>query len=476
MNYLDILNEYKQEMIAALGELVAYPSVAAEAVRTADGEVLPFGRSVHDVYVHTLKLGDAMGMSSFNAHNYGGHIELRSDTDNAETLGIIAHLDVVPGGSGWTGEAFKLEERDGFLYGRGVSDDKGPLVACLYAMKAIKESGAPIKKNIRLILGLDEDVGCSVMAHYLEAAGAPDMGFTPDADFPLVNGEKGILDFNMGQKLTRQSSKDGLRLTKLEAGTASNAVAANARAVITGDASLYGNLRDKLAQYVMETEYRITGRRQGSSYVLEAEGVAAHGAHPEKGLNAVSVLMDFLGRVQFINEELNDFIAFYNDKIGFKLHGEGLGCELSDEQSGKLSFNVGKASINEDYAQISVNVRYPVSCTADDVYKGIETSLENSRIGLIKKSDMKPIYMDIDNPLVETLIGIYRDETGDTDAMPYVIGGGTYAKFVPNTLAYGALFPGEEDTMHQVDERVSTASFFKMARIYARAIYSICCE
>ncbi len=478
MDYLEILETYHDDMLKTLEELVAIPSVTGDPVKTADGEVLPCGRAAADALKYMLDKGTEMGFTAFNADNYGGHLEFAGcDGDSVpETFGVVGHLDVVPAGEGWKHNPFEMLNEEGYLYGRGVSDDKGPMVASLYAMKAIKEAGIVPKKNIRMIFGLDEEVGIMGIGKYLEIAGQPDMGFTPDADFPLVNGEKGILVFELAQKLTRSSNKDGMRLTKLEAGTASNAVPGSAKAVITADDKCYTMIKDRLAQFTAETEYDVKAKKQGTSLVLEATGIAAHGAHPELGLNAVSILMDFLGRLQFSNEEINDYIAFYNEHIAFNLHGEGMNCELQDEPSGKLIWNVGLATINEDLASITINVRYPVTCNSDQVFDGVNMTLSRNKIGVVKLDDIKPIYMDVDTPMVKKLLTAYREETGNEDAEPFVIGGGTYAKAVNNTLAFGALFPDEEDTMHQVGEKMKLESFFKMARVYAKALYLNCCE
>lgn len=476
MDYLELLESYRDEMLETLKDLVSYSSVVSNAVRTEDGEILPFGRNIHDAFLYALDKGEKMGFGTFNADNYGGHIELAAEEENAEVFGITGHLDVVPVESGWQSDAFTMIEKDGFLYGRGVSDDKGPVVAALYAMKAIKESGAKLNKNVRLILGLDEETGKSGMKDYLEQAGQPDMGFTPDGEFPLVNGEMGILIFDLAQKLTRLSNKDGLRLTKLEAGIVPNAVPATAKAVLAADEKIYELVKGKLEQYKLETGYNLSAKKQGKSLVVEAFGETAHGAHPELGLNAISIIMGFLGRLQFLNEEVNEFVDFYNEYIGFNLHGEGIGCELEDTKSGKLIFNVGMISVNEDIASIKINVRYPVTFSSDEVYAGIEEKLEGSRIGLVKGMDDKPIYLEIDDPLVEKLLDAYRSETGDNESKPLVMAGGTYAKDVNKTLAFGAMFPGEEDTMHQNDEKKDIELLMKAAKIYARAIYTICCE
>lgn len=476
MDYLELLESYREDILSSLKNLVSYPSVVSNAIRTVEGDVLPFGRNVHDAYSYIMGVGKEMGFDTFNADNYGGHIEYKAENDDAEVFGIVGHVDVVPVENGWKTDPFDMVEKDGYIYGRGVSDDKGPLVAALYAMKAIKESGAKLTKDIRLIIGLDEETEKSGMARYLDMAGQPDSGFTPDGEFPLVNGEMGILVFDLAQKLTRLSNKDGLRLTKLEAGTAPNVVPANAKAVLAADDKIYDLVRSKAEQYTEETGHKLYIKKQGTSLIVEATGVTSHGAHPELGLNAISIMMGFLAKLNFLNDEVNQFIDFYNDFIAFNLHGEGLACDFSDENSGKLIFNVGMISVNEDIASMKINIRYPVSVSSDDVYTAIESKLENTRIGLIKGMDDEPIYMAEDDSLVESLMAAYKEVSGDMDAKPLIMAGGTYAKDVNKILAFGAMFPDEEDTMHQNDEKKSIDLLMKAAKIYAKAIYSICCE
>ena len=202
------------------------------------------------------------------------------------------------------------DKGDGFLYGRGTSDDKGPVVASLYALKALKDEGLKPKMNIRLVLGLDEETGNISADHYTEHCGHPALGFTPDADFPLVNGEMGILVFELARKFSSRPGKDDLRLTKLEGGTAHNAVPAYAKAVIAGSKNQYDLIADRAKLFCEETGYRLKVKKQGSSLVVEAFGTAAHGAHPDLGLNAVSILMSFLGNSGFSNKDLNEYIAF----------------------------------------------------------------------------------------------------------------------------------------------------------------------
>lgn len=477
MDYLERLDSYKEEMLTALSELVSKPSVNAAPARTGEGELLPFGKGVYDALTEALAKGEELGFDSLNVDNYAGHIEWKApDSPASEYFGIVGHIDVVPEGNGWDSDPFGMKRDGDYVYGRGVLDDKGPVVACLYAMKALKEEGFEPNMNVRLVLGCDEETGDISASHYTEAQGHPVMGFTPDASFPLVNGEMGILVFDLAQKLGSKPAKDELRLTKLEGGTAHNAVPAYAKAVIAGNSKTFESISERAKLYSEETGYTLRSKKQGSSLVLEAHGKAAHGAFPEEGLNAVSIMMDFLGRISFANDDLNDFIAFYNDHIGFDLHGERIGCAFEDEQSGPLILNVGVASINEDIASVTINIRYPVTCSDELVLSGLEQTIGDDRVGIITKTVQYPIFKDLDDPMVVKLMDAYREETGEAEAEPMVIGGGTYAKMFDNILAFGAEFPGEEATMHQANEKLNIESLMKMARIYARAIEYLCCQ
>ena len=504
MEYLDLIDKYRDEMLVSLQELVAIPSVQAEAVTDAEAGRLPFGRDVHEAFVYMLKKAEADGFITKNVENYGGHIEWqaaeppqaeaaaeseaqgkKSGTGKAEAplpepvtpeiMAIAAHVDVVPAGSGWKSDApFAARIEDGKMYGRGVLDDKGPLISVYYAMKALKESGFEPRKTIRLILGLDEENAWEGMKKYLEHEEMPDFGFTPDADFPLINGEKGIADFRIARKFGKAAA-GGLELRSMKGGSAHNMVADYARAVVRSDKKdAYDEIKEKAAAYREATGRKLNVKGAGKSLEISTTGVSAHGAEPEKGLNAISILFDFLGQLAFASDDVNDFIAFYNEYIGFETTGEKMGCGLSDEQSGALSFNVGLAGMDPGAGEIAVNVRIPVTFESFDVYDGMKPVLEKFNLGLVKEKYKAPIYQDPDSPMVRTMMAAYREITGDAESKPRVIGGGTYSKLFKNMVAYGAVLPGHSDNMHQANEVVDIEDIFTTAKIYARAIVGLC--
>ena len=483
-----IENNWK-EQIETLGEMIAFPSVGAEAVTLQPGtpaeEVLPFGKDVHGVFAYALEKGHEMGFETANTDNYGGHIEMPGEILDEEgevigtaeeTMGIVGHLDVVPAGDGWATDPFTMQNADGVLLGRGVLDDKGPVVAGLYAMKAIKDAGFTPHTNVRLILGLDEETNWHGMDYYLDHMKAPDFGITPDGDFPVIHGEKGILVFDLVKKLGRTQA-DGLALRSLTGGIAANMVADSARAVVLSkDKKAYEPIRDKAARWKDDGRADISTKVIGKSLEIAVKGKPAHGSTPEKGVNAVSLLMAFLEDINFNSDEINDFIAFYNSCIGMETDGTALGCGFEDEASGKLVLNVGVAAIDQKTATLTVNIRYPVTMETQQVYDAMMPALNKYDIGVVKGHAQDPIYKPADEPMIRTLMSIYQDHTGDTESQPLVIGGGTYARAFDNVVAFGACFPWTKDKMHQADEELTVEDFRKMTLIFADAIYRLAVE
>ncbi len=466
-NYQEILKGYREEMIETLSELIGIRSV----VEASAGEGKPFGEGVDKVYRLMLKKCEDMGFKTLDVKGYSGHAEMG---EGDETMGILVHLDVVPEGEGWTTDPYKAELKDGKLYGRGTNDDKGPAVAALYAMRAVMESGAPLKKKVRLIFGLDEEAGeWEGIEPYIETVGLPDFGFTPDADFPLINAEMGIIVFDLVKKFKAQP-KGGLMLKSIKGGAAYNMVPPSCTAVVSADN--YSAIKEKAEAFKTGKGYDISTKPRGRSLEISVKGLTAHGARPEKGINAVSIMMEFLGELRFENDDINDFIEFYNKKIGFCLNGEKIGALLHDEITGDLIWNTGLISADEKAGSFTINVRYPVTLTAADVYEKIGPHLDEYGFGVVKITDKVGLYVPEDDKLVTTLMDIYREQTGDYESKPIAIGGGSYARAMNNGVAFGIKFPGEAATEHQKDEFIDIDNMMKGAAIYADAIYRLCCE
>ena len=470
MGFSDQLNkkieENKTEMLSSLSKLISIPSVA-----TDERGMKPFGENVQKVYREMLDMAIADGFEVFNADNYGGHIDFPGKGEGV--VGIIGHLDVVPEGDGWDFEPYGGEIADGFVRGRGAVDDKGPVIASYYGMKALKECGYEPDKTIRLILGLDEETNWEGMKYYLSRVedDLPDCGFTPDGDFPVIYAEMGILVFDVIKKLPPSAGK-GLELSSIKGGTAANSVPDYARAVITDPSgSGYGFIKEMVANARRDNGWQINCKGIGKSFEITVSGKAAHGAHPERGVNAISILMDFLSGINFLNDGVADFISFYNERIGYDLKGEKIGCHMNDEISGDLVFNVGMIDVDKNTAKITVNVRYPVTCEGEDVYEMLLPVMTEYDMGIVKGKNQWPLHVSKDSRLVSDLVDVYRKHTGDSENEPLVIGGGTYARAMDNIVAFGARFPGQKELGHQKNECISVDDMMKLAQIYADAAY-----
>ena len=487
----ELLEKNKEEAVKTLAELIRFKSPAGDPVKSEDGEVYPFGQGVQDAFAYTMAKAEEMGFESCDVDHYGGHIEWKGEKpaesgDGSEsqdqeaemvpadeTLGILAHLDVVPEGDGWEHGPYSGDIVDGYIWGRGTTDDKGPLVASLYAMKTLKDAGYVPAKNIRLIMGLDEETNWNGMTYYFDHMPKPDFGFTPDGDFPVLNGEKGIMSFKIAAKLKRTTLK-GLELRKLSGGSAVNMVPESARAVVNDqDPKMYDKIREMAEQYEMTSGHALSIQKMGKSLAISAKGQAAHGSTPEKGVNAISILIGFLGQLNFVNEDLCGFFDFYNDCIGMVSDGSKLGCAMEDEPSGKLSMNPGILEYDGQAISVTCDIRYPVTHTSDEVYDLMMKKVDEYGLGVLKCEDRAPIYFDPDSSMIKVYMDCYRDVTGDTEHGPIVIGGGTYARTAKNLVAFGALFPGDPDLMHQRNERLSLDRFYQMMRIYTEAIYRL---
>lgn len=463
MNILNLIDGYKDDIIKSTQESVKIKSVEEKPLPG-----MPFGEGPFKALEHALNLSKKMGFETKNLDGYVGYAEFG---EGEETVGVLSHLDVVPEGDGWTYPPYAAEIHDEKIFGRGTIDDKGPTIATLYAMKALKEAGVPLNRKIRIIFGTNEETGWGCMDHYFKNEEPPTMAFTPDADFPVIHGEKGIIVFDLVQKINSKEC-GGIKLKDISGGNAPNMVPDHAEVVLEVENS--SDMEKRYNEYVKEKSNPVKLEKDGSTIKIIAEGISAHGSTPEKGQSAISYLMDALSYILSGECELCDFIKFYNERIGFKHYGEGIGCGFEDDVSGKLNFNPGVIKLENDQLVLTVNVRYPIKSSSKEVYEGIRNNIKDSKVELVEgQKDTKPLYVEKDNFLVEKLMKVYREQTGDMNSQPITIGGGTYARAMENAVAFGPMFPGQEDVVHQKDEYISIEHLMKITKIYAQALYEL---
>ncbi len=428
---------------------------------------MPFGRGVNEALLYYLGLADKLGFKTKNVDGYAGHVEFG---EGEEIIGVLVHLDVVPEGDGWTYPPYSGQLVDNRIYGRGAIDDKGPAVSVLYGLKAIKDAGLKLSRRIRIIAGLDEESGWECMEYYFKHEEKPVAGFSPDAEFPIINSEKGILIFALQKSFSGTGGAD-IELESIRGGNRPNMVPDYCEAVLrccSPDKSEY--VKKKLAEYVEETHFKLQAEERPGEVVIKSYGISSHGSTPEKGQNAISQLLVFMDRIDIGQGDKKQFIRFMVDKIGMEHNGESLNIALEDKISGKLVFNLGVINLDADGVKATINIRYPIKYSGDYVIKSIEKELEGTGIIITDVSDKAPLYVPEDNFMIQKLKEVYREVTGENPEL-ISIGGGTYARAIDNAVAFGPLFPGQPELAHEKDEFIGVSDLIKITEIYARAMY-----
>ncbi|WP_432663201.1 dipeptidase PepV [Wukongibacter baidiensis] len=464
MNFDAIIDGYKDEMIDKITEIVKIRSVEGEAK-----EGMPFGKEVDEAFKYALNLSQELGFEIKNVDGYGGHAEYG---EGDELVGVLVHLDIVPEGNGWSSSPFDVTIKDGKMYGRGVSDNKGPAIASLYALKALKESGVQINKKIRIIFGLNEETRWQGLDYYFKKEKSPDMAFVPDADFPIIYAEKGILDFFISKEFKVDDSQK-IRVTSLDGGNAMNSVPDICEAVLKIDEEDLSNLMDRINDIIEKNNFDIIWTESKGDLHIKSSGTGAHGSMPESGFNAISQMVCFLSEILDKDNAIYDFVKFYKDKIGMEYNGQSLGCDYDDDVTGKLTLNVGTIELEENEVKIGVDVRYPVKIDKDLVIEKLESAVNEFKGKLIIDDILLPKYIPLDSPLAQTLLETYRECTGDYESQPMTMGGATYARVTENAVAFGGLFPGRKETAHQNDEYIHVVDLIKMTKIFAKAMYKL---
>lgn len=462
IDWQKLAQQYRDAYLADLKTLVSIDSSRDDSQATTD---YPLGPGPAQALIAFLDLAKRDGFTVKNLDNLVGYVEYGTGKD---TLAILGHADVMPAGKGWSTDPFTLTAKDGNLYGRGTSDDKGPALAAYYGLKMLKDQGIDPKMKIRFIIGTDEESDWTGMNHYLDLEPAPTLGFSPDAEFPLINGEKGNVTFETHFGGTNEGA---FTLQAFDSGLRMNMVPRDAEATVTvpDPAKLQASFDMFLAQTPVSGDLTL----DGATAHLHLVGKAAHGMEPKNGINAGTYLATFLGQFEFGGDAANFLHLIAND-----LHDDSrahrLGLNYTDDVMGDLTMNVGIMTFKaQEAGLVNTNFRYPTGTGTAQILSGLQRATAQMHVTVEQGREMVPHYVDPSDPIVATLMDVYRQQTGDTTAQPEVVGGGTYGRLMKRGVAFGALFPGTADTMHQADEFQPEADLLKAMAIYGQAIYEL---
>lgn len=444
------VTDHETEMLETLQDLIRIPSLESDPEPNA-----PFGAENRRALDYVLALAQKWGMKTKDLEGYGAWAEFGQ---GERLIGIFCHLDVVPVGPGWKFDPFGAVVDDGYLYGRGATDDKGPTVAAFYAARALQERMPDIPARIRVFFGCNEESGFKCIERYVQTEEAPTYGFAPDAGWPLYHAEKGIANL----EISLRPAKGSMEVVSLEGGQRPNIVIDSAVGVVRVHAEAQKHVREQLDK---AWDKNLSWNWDGDLLRVVAGGKAAHGSWPYGGDNAASRILRFWMEIAPSTERR----IFEELLMTTHPGGLGLGIDGRDDVS-DLTNNLGVVRTESGVVKFTFNIRYPVTWSGSDLRTRCEARLADCRndLTLDDMHDSVPLYFPLEHPLVSTVVDVYEMETGER-RKPGVMGGGTYARAVPNSVAIGTGWEGD-GMAHETDERLKVAHLGKMSRIYAHIL------
>ncbi len=448
MNFLEYVKNYEEVALVNLQKLLQIDSVLDEATISVGA---PFGKGIKEALEFFLSLAEKDGFKTFNDEGYAGIIEY----GEGDEVAVLCHLDVVPTGNNWKYPPFSATIEDGKVYARGAMDDKGPTVAAYYALKMLKDLNVKLNKKIKIILGTDEETGWRGINHYKEKYGLPEVGFAPDADFPLIYGEKGIVHTIVENK---EADDD---IVYIKGGERFNVV------IDYCEAATINNHQEAFNKYLEENDLTGEVKEENNLYIYSIKGVSAHAMEPFKGVNAGTHMVNFLS-----NYSNNGLI-----KLGALLHSDhflnNINLAYTHEEMGELTCNIGIIDFENGNNKLTLDMRCPTGFSTENFEKTLK-ELE-VKYNLVTKivENKAPHYIEPNDHLVTTLYDAYVKYTGDTINKPHTIGGGTYARAIKKGVAFGMEMPGAVSVVHQPNEYLILKDFYTCIAIYAEAMYKL---
>lgn len=452
-NIFSYIESMRTDMVNTLGNLISFPSFSQ-----IPSEGAPFGKPARECLDKALEICSRFGLKTKNIDGYAGIARLG---DNNPILGILAHLDVVPAGDGWTHKPYLATLEDGVLYGRGAMDDKGPAVSVMYALKALKDLNVPLKNGVELIMGTDEECGSKDIAYLKTKEKLPKWVFTPDASYPLINIEKGRVE----AKFCADAPSNVL--VELHGGRTINAIPASAWAVVNVSTDEAENAIKKTACSV---KFRFS--ECGGAIKIEAEGLSAHASTPNIGNNALTALVKLLSLIS-LDEPAASLISGLTKIFPYgETDGKSAGIKASDDVSGSLTLAFSILDLKDGELSGAMDVRFPVCESVKSIDEKLGASFE--KIGFKPHIvGVEPHCVPSDSPFIKELLGAYQAVTGIKGG-PMAIGGGTYVHNIPGGVAFGCEIEGEDNRIHGADEFIRVDALVENAKVFAEAILRIC--
>ena len=413
------------EFLAGLKKVMKVDSVKGLAETGA-----PFGKGPKKALETALDLASTLGFETKIVSDAVGYAQY--GTNNDEYIGVVGHLDVVEAGSGWSYPPFDSTLEAGVLYGRGVLDNKGPAISTLYALAVLKELNIPLSKTIRILFGTDEESGSADIPLYLATEKPPIYGFTPDCKYPAVYGERGLIGIEIATVMPEKELKQ------------------------------ISNFKGTFTRSSVPDHLEVT-LKNGEEILIE--GKRAPSNAPEMGENVLTKFAEIATNEHFFTGELADYFSWLATALHLKHDGSGLGIDFSDQASGKLMLTPYAFKIEKNKVYLTLSIRYPISVTEEQILVKLKQHLPmDSQLQIIRK--MPATSFPLDHPMLKIMQEVYEECTG-MDGTPVTTTGATYARTMPNIVAFGPSFPGQKGIAHNKDEYMDLTDLMKNMEIYA---------
>lgn len=464
------IDAHKNEYIQEIQKLSRIPSVSRADLAQPDA---PFGPDCRKMLDYALEWGHQWGFETENLHNCACSMTMG---DGSNAIGVIAHMDVVPVGDGWVYPPFGatyLPEHD-VLIGRGVDDNKGAMVAALFAMRMLRDFDWPLKHGLKLIGGLSEETGMQDMHKLTELDyHFPQLSLVPDAGFPVNYAQKGSVDADIAIPC------EGNLLT-FDAGVARNVIPDYAECTIAVDPEI---VRNALTGLDPSDVSKLTVEACEGGTRITASGKSGHAAFPQGSDNAIARLCRALTQTHLLEGTCCNAITQLADLTADNF-GQSEGVAYEDEPSGMLTLVYGVAHLKDGILEVRPDCRYPISMDGDHLTTALRADWSQRGFIIRKLDHARPFYMPKDDPRIDVLMDVYRSATGRMDDQPYAMGGGTYSRAVPNAISFGPGMPGMSSDWsaflpeghggaHGRDETIAMEKVYNCSRIYVAALAAL---
>ncbi|WP_297434135.1 dipeptidase PepV [uncultured Cetobacterium sp.] len=457
------IDEHFQETLKDIQKIVKIKTVKEESTIGA-----PFGLGLKKGLEETLKIAKDLGFKTVNLDNYIGYAEFG---EGEEYIGVLGHIDVVPEGdhSKWSVPPYSGDIVGKNMISRGALDNKGPIISALHSMKALKECVPSFNHRVRIIFGTNEESGDEDIKYYLSKEKAPKYAFTPDGQFPVVFSEKGIYTFSFKDTFTKENSS----ILDIVGGTRSNVVPEEAKVFLKKD--LFEKVLKELEKF-KDTPCKIEVLEKENCLEVTCKGVPAHASSPQRGINPITWLFRFLNKVISERDSLKRFVNFMDSVVGVETDGSGLDIKTKNEETGDLTLSCGIVKTTQEKKSLSIyvkfNIRYPVTTNEKQLDATLSKVGGENNIEFVKENHNAPLYFPTEHPLVEKLQKVFKEIT-DRDDKPVALGGGTYAKLMPNTVAFGPNFKEFKGNPHGFDEKMDLDMLKQGMLMYALGVLEL---